>query len=74
MIMEREAWREVVIMLHKGTFAKKALAVVKADSLFWLRDVYERLSSELQYHSLSGLAKGTRKQGGGNQWQRQSSP
>jgi hypothetical protein len=46
MIAERKAWREVVISMHKGVPLRQALKDVQADSLFWQREVYERIHKE----------------------------
>jgi hypothetical protein len=43
MISERKAWREIVLKMHKGDTLKSALQAIKSDSLFWAREVYERI-------------------------------
>ena len=45
MMAERNAWREITRKMHTGTTLRQALAEVKADLLFWQREVYERLQS-----------------------------
>ena len=40
---ERLAWREVVHAMHQGKDAKTALKDVVVDTLFWTREVYEKL-------------------------------
>ena len=43
---ERNAWREVHESMHGGMYLKKALEKVQNNSLFWMREVYERVISE----------------------------
>ena len=43
---ERNAWREVHESMHGGMYLKEALEKVQNNSLFWMREVYERVISE----------------------------
>jgi len=45
MVTERKAWRQVALDLHKGISLKTSLSNVRADSLFWQKEIYERLHS-----------------------------
>lgn len=40
---ERNAWREIHNRVYEGSTLKEAMAAQKADTLFWQREVYERL-------------------------------
>ena len=40
---ERNAWREIHNRVYEGSTVKEAMAAQKADTLFWQREVYERL-------------------------------
>ena len=40
---ERNAWREMHELMHSGLTLKQAMKEVKEDSLFWMREVYERV-------------------------------
>ena len=40
---ERHAWREIRNRVYEGSTLKEAMATQKADTLFWQREVYERL-------------------------------
>ena len=40
---ERNAWREMHELMHSGLTLKQAMTKVKEDSLFWMREVYERV-------------------------------
>ena len=40
---ERNAWREMHELMHSGLTLKQAMSKVKEDSLFWMREVYERV-------------------------------
>ena len=46
LIEERNAWREVHESMHGGMYLKEALDKVQNNSLFWMREVYERVISE----------------------------
>ena len=41
---ERNAWRKIHDMVHGGMPLSEALKPIKADLLFWTREVYERVS------------------------------
>ena len=43
MVAERKVWRQIALDLHKGITLKSSLAAIRTDSLFWQREVYERL-------------------------------
>ena len=51
---ERNAWREMHELMHSGLTLKQAMTKVKEDSLFWMREVYERV---IHQHS-KGKEKG----------------
>ena len=51
---ERNAWREMHELMHSGLTLKQAMTKVKEDSLFWMREVYERV---IQQHA-KGKEKG----------------
>ncbi len=51
---ERNAWREMHELMHSGMTLKQAMTKVKEDSLFWTREVYERV---IHQHS-KGKEKG----------------
>ena len=40
---ERNAWREIHNRVYEGSTLKEAMAAQKADTLFWQREVHERL-------------------------------
>ena len=40
---ERNAWREIHNKVYEGSTLKEAMAAQKADTLFWQREVHERL-------------------------------
>ena len=44
--LRRNAWREVHESMHGGMYLKEALEKVQNNSLFWMREVYERVISE----------------------------
>ena len=44
---ERLAWREIARQMHMGKTMQTALVEVKADLLFWQREVYERIQGRL---------------------------
>ena len=46
LMAERNAWREVHESMHGGMYLKEALEKVQNNSLFWMREVYERVISE----------------------------
>ena len=46
LMAERNAWREVHESMHGGMYFKEALEKVQNNSLFWMREVYERVISE----------------------------
>ena len=46
LMAERNAWREVHELMHGGMYLKEALDKVQNNSLFWMREVYERVISE----------------------------
>ena len=46
LMAERNAWREVHESMHGGMYLKEALDKVQNNSLFWMREVYERVISE----------------------------
>ena len=46
LMAERNAWREVHELMHTGMHLKQALEQVRNDSLFWMREVYERVISQ----------------------------
>jgi len=41
-LAERAAWREITILMHRGSTLKQALVAIQADSLFWTREVYDK--------------------------------
>ena len=41
---ERNAWRDIHNRVYEGATLKEAMTAQKADTLFWQREVYERLS------------------------------
>ena len=46
LMAERNAWREVHELMHGGVNLKEALEKVQNNSLFWMREVYERVISQ----------------------------
>ena len=46
LMAERNAWREVHELMHGGMHLKEALEKVQNNSLFWMREVYERVISQ----------------------------
>ena len=46
LMAERNAWREVHELMHGGTHLKEAPEKVQNNSLFWMREVYERVISQ----------------------------
>ncbi|CAE8593290.1 unnamed protein product, partial [Polarella glacialis] len=42
---ERAAWRKVALHMHEGLFFKTSLDKVMSNSLFWTREVYEKVES-----------------------------
>ena len=46
LMAERNAWREVHELMHGGTRLKEAPEKVQNNSLFWMREVYERVISQ----------------------------
>ena len=43
MYTERKAWKNISIYVHEGSTLQDALAKVRTDSMFWIREVYERI-------------------------------
>jgi len=46
MSAERMAWREIVYRMHQGTTLGTALKDIRMDSLFWTREVYEKMQNQ----------------------------
>ena len=46
LMAESNAWREVHELMHGGMYLKEALDKVQNNSLFWMREVYERVISQ----------------------------
>ncbi|CAE8691722.1 unnamed protein product, partial [Polarella glacialis] len=46
MYAERTAWWKMALLIHEGLSLKTALNRIMANSLFWTRDIYEKVSSE----------------------------
>eukprot|EP00971_Amphidinium_carterae_P244857 4861522-Amphidinium_carterae.1 len=42
---ERAAWRRISILLHEGKPLREALQLIRQDSLFWIREVYEMIGN-----------------------------
>ena len=45
MIAERKAWKEIALLMHKGTGLKESMESITRDSLFWQTEVYERVGN-----------------------------
>ena len=58
LMAERNAWREVHELMHGGMYLKEALDKVQNNSLFWMREVYERVISENQRKAKTRRAHG----------------
>ena len=63
MIAERKAWREVVLSMHRGATLKQALSDIQADSLFWQREVYERVQRDTYQGAPGPKGKGKFREG-----------
>jgi hypothetical protein len=61
---ERMAWREIVHLMHQGKDAKEAVKTILGDTLFWTREVYEKLHR----NESSPYAGGKNKDGGNKGW------
>ncbi|CAE8656124.1 unnamed protein product [Polarella glacialis] len=47
MYAERTAWRKIAFLTHDGLSLKTALNRIMANSLFWIREVYEKAANRL---------------------------
>ena len=53
MYAERNAWREIHNKVYEGSSLKEALQAQRSDTLFWTREVYERLQKHQEKGSRS---------------------
>ena len=44
-IAERNAWRKIHEKMHEGNTLKAAMLSVRQDTLFWTREVYEKIKT-----------------------------
>ncbi|CAE8628957.1 unnamed protein product, partial [Polarella glacialis] len=59
MFAERAAWRKIALHMHEGLSLKTSLDKVMANSLFWTREVYEKIESGPKVkEDLKGKGKG----------------
>ncbi|CAE8624882.1 unnamed protein product [Polarella glacialis] len=63
MYAERTAWRKIALLTHEGLSLKTALNRIMASSLFWTREVYEKVSSEPNGKGKKGKAAWLAKNG-----------
>ncbi|CAE8640593.1 unnamed protein product, partial [Polarella glacialis] len=63
MYAERTAWRKIAFLTHDGLSFKTALNRIMANSLFWIREVYEKVSSEPKGKGKKGKAAWLAKNG-----------